>query len=139
MNRSGHRSRESPLPSPRTTWGAPPQGGGQVSLPRSLGRGARWWICPSGEFAGRPWGLQVAVRGEFCWPPMGTFSWPPSHGGDVSVFRRTPKPWLCFLRSLVLLQRPTEPDDASHVTKVGTSSEPVRSLTELPALTQGKP
>ena len=37
--------------------------------------------CPSeGNSDGRPWGDQMTVRGEFCWPPMGSFAWPPSLG-----------------------------------------------------------
>lgn len=38
--------------------------------------------CPSvGSSDDRPRGIPVAVRGEIQWPPMGTFSWPPSLGG----------------------------------------------------------
>jgi hypothetical protein len=41
--------------------------------------GDNW--CPSvGNSNDRPWGDQVAVRGELCWPPMGSFAWPPSVG-----------------------------------------------------------
>jgi hypothetical protein len=45
--------------------------------------------CPSvGSSHVRPWGDQVTVPGEFRWPPMGSFAWPPSTmtDGDSEMF-----------------------------------------------------
>src|SRR5271155_3815001 len=57
--------------------------------------------CPSvGSSDDRPRGIPVAVRGEIQWPPMGTFSWPPSPSQLPSLKHDTPNkrpPWALWL------------------------------------------